>query len=107
MPQIGPFEILMVAAIALIVFGPQRLPEIARAVGKGLAEMRRMATDLRDEFEAGLEVDDEDDSGEPPEAPVSHPLARATGESTALEEGDGAARPEAPAEVEGPPDAAR
>ena len=37
MPQIGPAEMLMVAVIALIVFGPQRLPEIARSIGKAIA----------------------------------------------------------------------
>jgi sec-independent protein translocase protein TatA len=38
--QIGPFELILVAIIALIVLGPKRLPEAARAVGKGIREMR-------------------------------------------------------------------
>ncbi|MDQ3982089.1 MAG: twin-arginine translocase TatA/TatE family subunit, partial [Actinomycetota bacterium] len=36
MPQIGPLEILTVAVVALVVFGPQRLPEIARNIGKAV-----------------------------------------------------------------------
>ena len=44
----------MVAIIALIVFGPQRLPEIARTVGRALNELRRQASDIRSEFESGL-----------------------------------------------------
>jgi Tat protein translocase TatB subunit len=58
MPQIGPLEILIVAAIALIVFGPDKLPGIARSVGRAASELRRMATDVTDEFKSGL--DDEE-----------------------------------------------
>ncbi len=68
MPQIGPLEILIVGAIALIVFGPQRLPEMARAFGKAAAELRRMATEVRSDFESGFKVDgtaDAEDAAEP------------------------------------------
>lgn len=58
MPQIGPLEILVVGVVALIVFGPQRLPEMARNIGKALAEFRRQASDIRSEFTAGLDDDD-------------------------------------------------
>ncbi|HWC14465.1 MAG TPA: Sec-independent protein translocase protein TatB [Actinomycetota bacterium] len=61
MPQIGPLEVLLVGVIALIVFGPQRLPEIARSVGRAVAEFRRQASDLREEFSSGLEADDVED----------------------------------------------
>ena len=53
MPQVGPLEILVVAALALIVFGPQRLPEVARTVGRAINELRRMATEVKTEFETG------------------------------------------------------
>lgn len=59
MPQIGPLEILVVSVIALIVFGPQRLPEIARSIGRALNEFKQQASDIRAEFESGFEVDDE------------------------------------------------
>jgi sec-independent protein translocase protein TatB len=61
MPSLSPIELLVVAVVALIVFGPQRLPEIARTVGRWLNEMRRMASDVRAEFEAGLDLDVEDE----------------------------------------------
>lgn len=51
----------MVAVIALIVFGPRRLPEIARSLGKSFAEFKRQASDIRAEFESGLDVDDADE----------------------------------------------
>jgi sec-independent protein translocase protein TatB len=64
MPQIGPMEILVVGVIALIVFGPQKLPEIARSVGRAASELRRMATDVRDEFEAGINLEDKEERKE-------------------------------------------
>ncbi len=58
MPQIGPLEILIVGALALIVLGPQKLPEMARTIGRFMTEMRRMASEVKSEFDAGLEDDD-------------------------------------------------
>jgi sec-independent protein translocase protein TatA len=40
MPNIGLPEILVVLVIALIVFGPKRLPELGRSMGKGIREFR-------------------------------------------------------------------
>lgn len=40
MPNIGPIEILVVLIIALVVFGPKRLPELGRSMGKGIRELR-------------------------------------------------------------------
>lgn len=65
MPQIGPLEILVVGVVALIVFGPRRLPEMARSIGKALAEFRRQASDIRSEFTAGLDDDDGPTADEP------------------------------------------
>ncbi|MDJ0788181.1 MAG: twin-arginine translocase TatA/TatE family subunit [Myxococcota bacterium] len=44
---IGLPELLVVAVVALLVLGPARLPELARSLGKGLAEFRRASADLR------------------------------------------------------------
>ena len=50
---IGPMEVVLVLAIALIVLGPKKLPEAARSVGKGLREFK--------ESVSGVDDDDEDD----------------------------------------------
>jgi len=47
---IGVPELLVILVVALIVLGPQRLPEVARALGKGLGELRRAAGGLTDEL---------------------------------------------------------
>ena len=53
---IGMTELLVIFVVGLLVLGPRRLPELARTLGKSLAEFRRAATDLRREF---LDVADE------------------------------------------------
>ncbi len=44
---IGMPELLLILALALIVIGPKKLPDIARALGKGLAEFRRATDELK------------------------------------------------------------
>jgi TatA/E family protein of Tat protein translocase len=44
---LGFTEILVILVVALLVFGPDRLPELARSLGRGLAEFRRASSDLR------------------------------------------------------------
>ncbi|MEW6439608.1 MAG: Sec-independent protein translocase protein TatB [bacterium] len=47
MLDIGFSELLIILAVALLVLGPQKLPELARSLGRGLAELRRTSEDLR------------------------------------------------------------
>jgi sec-independent protein translocase protein TatA len=61
MPNIGPLEIVVILIIALIVFGPKRLPELGRSMGKGLREFKNSLTSDKD--------DDDDDVRELERAP--------------------------------------
>lgn len=70
MPEIGPMELLVVAMVALIVFGPEKLPDMARKAGNFVADLRRMASEVRTEFddvrsEFDINDDDDDDSFDP------------------------------------------
>ena len=57
--NISPLEIMVLLVIALIVLGPQRLPEMARSVGRGMREFRAaLSSDGRDDD------DDDDDDDE-------------------------------------------
>jgi len=47
---VGPAELLLIFVIALIVFGPGRLPELARTLGKAMRELRRMSLEVTAEF---------------------------------------------------------
>jgi TatA/E family protein of Tat protein translocase len=64
---IGMTELLVILTIALVVIGPKKLPELARSLGKGLAEFRRASTEMRREF---LEVADEARINPPPRKPA-------------------------------------
>jgi TatA/E family protein of Tat protein translocase len=47
---IGMQELAIIFVVALLIFGPKRLPELARTLGKGMAEFRRASNDLRQSF---------------------------------------------------------
>lgn len=49
---IGFQEILVILLVALLVVGPKRLPQVARAIGKALNELRRAADEVRETLEA-------------------------------------------------------
>lgn len=51
MPNIGPLELAIVLIIALVVFGPKRLPELGRSLGRGIREFRGSVSGDRDEAE--------------------------------------------------------
>lgn len=64
---IGMPELIVILVIALIVIGPQKLPEIARSLGKGLAEFKRATEDMKrsiDEESMGTEVAAEESGDE-------------------------------------------
>ena len=66
--SVGPMEIAVLAVIALLVLGPQKLPEAARSVGKGMREMREAmsgATRFDDEDDELEEEDEEEDETVP------------------------------------------
>ncbi len=52
---IGMWELLIIFVVALLIFGPKRLPELARTLGKGMAEFRRASYDLRHSFNLDAE----------------------------------------------------
>jgi len=63
---IGFPELLMIMALALIVLGPKRLPDIAKALGRGLAEFKRASDELKQTFEAEVRSHETDKETPPP-----------------------------------------
>ncbi len=51
MGTIGFPEMIFIAVLALLIFGPRKLPELARTLGKAMAEFRKASTDLRSQLE--------------------------------------------------------
>ncbi|OYT40415.1 MAG: twin-arginine translocase TatA/TatE family subunit [Candidatus Altiarchaeales archaeon ex4484_43] len=46
--MIGTYELILILVIALILFGPKRLPELARALGESMREFKKAASDLEE-----------------------------------------------------------
>jgi sec-independent protein translocase protein TatB len=67
---IGMTELLVILVVALIVFGPTRLPELARSLGRAMGEFRRASTDLRQTFNESLQ----DPKPPAPPAPPAPPI---------------------------------
>ncbi|WP_027184855.1 Sec-independent protein translocase protein TatB [Desulfovibrio inopinatus] len=53
--NIGSTELMVIIVVALIFIGPSKLPELMRTFGKGMAEFRRMSSDVKHTFEAEVE----------------------------------------------------
>lgn len=56
---IGPFELLLVAAIAFIVLGPERIPEVARSAGKAIRQIRESLQQLTTESGEKINIADD------------------------------------------------
>ncbi|HEY0174381.1 MAG TPA: twin-arginine translocase TatA/TatE family subunit [Pyrinomonadaceae bacterium] len=54
---LGTTELLVVAVVALILFGPRKLPEIGRTVGRGIAEFKRASDDFKRTWEYEVEIE--------------------------------------------------
>ena len=55
MGNFGPAEMLVIGVFALLVFGPQKLPEMARSLGRAIREFRRATGELSQELKIGIE----------------------------------------------------
>jgi len=56
--SLGFAEVLFIMAIALLVFGPKRLPEVGRTLGKGLREFRKASNELRQSVQTEIEIEE-------------------------------------------------
>ena len=78
MPNVGPLELAIVLIIALVVFGPKRLPELGRSLGRGIREFRGSVSGESNEPERPEAI-------EPPKPPAPAAEKPADGEPAAPE----------------------
>ena len=82
---IGMPELIVILVVALIVLGPQRLPELARSIGKAMAELRRQSSEIMDEFHVKGMLDDEPTKRQSQTTPPPKPAASTADASTKAE----------------------
>ena len=81
--SVGPAEILIILVVALLVFGPHRLPEVARQVGSAMRELRKMQDTVRGELDMVLHPEHGTSSSPVPAIePDDHSTIDATVDST-------------------------
>ncbi|HEV3141721.1 MAG TPA: TatA/E family twin arginine-targeting protein translocase [Vicinamibacterales bacterium] len=69
--SIGMPEMLIILIIALIIFGPRKLPELGRSLGKSLAEFKKASNELRNTLEEEIRIEEQRDKevkAQPPAA---------------------------------------
>ena len=57
--SIGMPELIIIFVIALIIFGPRKLPELGRSLGKSLAEFKRASNELKNTLEEEIRLDEQ------------------------------------------------
>jgi TatA/E family protein of Tat protein translocase len=65
MGSLGLPEVIFILLLALLIFGPKRLPEIGRTLGKGMSEFRKASNDLKRTINAELALDEDEQTRHP------------------------------------------
>jgi TatA/E family protein of Tat protein translocase len=86
--SLGLPELLMIFAVALIVFGPRRLPEIGKTLGKALNEFKKASEELKNTIEREVRVEETKQALSPLINPATYTVSRA--EPVVAPAGDGA-----------------
>jgi sec-independent protein translocase protein TatA len=71
--SVGVPELIIIFTIALIIFGPRKLPELGKSLGKSLAEFKRASNELKNTLDEEIRIEERRSAErqEPPRVPVS------------------------------------
>ena len=78
MGPIGMPEMVVIAIIALIIFGPRKLPELGKSLGKSIAEFRRASNELKNTLEDEIRTEELQDARKSAQIPPSASAAPST-----------------------------
>jgi len=98
----GPMELMVILVLALIIFGPGKLPEIAGQVGKVVRDFRRTTAELSSEFNRTLSLELEERKSSEAPAPPAPPQAYESYATTVTEAPPAVEPAEAPPVVVAP-----
>jgi len=71
--SIGGTELMVIMVIALLIFGPRKLPELGRSLGKGLSEFKRASYDLKRSLEEEISLEERTERSKQIDDPDSGP----------------------------------
>jgi sec-independent protein translocase protein TatA len=83
---LGTTELLVIALVALIIFGPRKLPEIGRTIGKSIAEFKRASDEFKRTWEYEVEIEQRKPALDAPEMPAPQTPAIADASSVSTDE---------------------
>ena len=78
MGPIGMPEMMIIAVIALIIFGPRKLPELGKSLGKSIAEFKRASNELKNTLEDEIRTEELNDARKSAQIPPSAPVPAST-----------------------------
>jgi sec-independent protein translocase protein TatA len=78
MGPIGMPEMVVIAVIALIIFGPRKLPELGKSLGKSIAEFKRASNELKNTLEDEIRTEELQDARKSAQIPPSASVPVAT-----------------------------
>jgi TatA/E family protein of Tat protein translocase len=81
--SIGMPELIIIFVIALIIFGPRKLPELGRSLGKSLAEFKRASNELKSTLEEEIRIEEQQQRTEAPKPAVPAAVVTAVPETPA------------------------
>jgi Tat protein translocase TatB subunit len=86
--SLGGSEVIVLFVLALLLFGPRRLPEIGRTIGKAVAEFRKATNEFRSSLEREVEIEKIKDETRSVQATVQQALPRGSLLSEPTPEGE-------------------
>ena len=89
----GIGEILLILVVALVIWGPGKIPEIARTLGKTLSTLRKASLDLTTQVKKELDAEEKKESASPPGEKDKDAGGETPGSATEDSEGEEAAEP--------------
>ncbi len=97
LPSVGLPELIIILVVALIIFGPRKLPELGRSLGKSIGEFRKASNELKSTLEEEIRLEEQKEQRARMEAEQASAVAAGN---------PAAANPAAPADVADTADAA-
>jgi sec-independent protein translocase protein TatA len=88
MGPIGMPEMLIIGVIALIIFGPRKLPELGKSLGKSIAEFKRASNELKNTLEEEIRTEEIQDARKSAQIPPSASMAQTPPAPTTPPEGE-------------------